>query len=78
MSDNVEHPDHYTTGPVEAIEAIKSALTPEEYRGYLRGQILRYIWRAPYKGNYSEDLQKAQQYLNWLCEELALQHEVYK
>lgn len=78
MNSSVSHPEHYNNGEVECIDAIRSALTTEEYRGYLRGQILRYIWRAPYKEAYIVDMEKAQQYINWLIEELALQHdEVY-
>ena len=32
--DNVNHPSHYTQGNIECIEAIKAALTPEEFRAH--------------------------------------------
>lgn len=67
MSDAVTHPSHYTAGSVEYIEAIEAALTPEQFKGYLRGNILKYLWRYPYKGK-SEDLEKAHWYLHQLIE----------
>lgn len=69
-SDPVNHPDHYTSGEVECIEAIKSALSPEEYRGYLRGTMMKYTWRAPHKGAYRQDLEKAAWYSARLAEEV--------
>jgi len=62
------HPAHYNQGKIECIEAIKSALTPEEYRGFLKGNILKYVWRERHKGGI-ESLQKAQVYLGWLLDE---------
>ena len=68
LIDNVNHPSHYNSGQgVECIEAIESQLTPEEYRGYLKGCIAKYIWREKYKGGI-ESLQKAQWYLTKLIE----------
>ena len=68
FKDNVNSPAHYNTGDVECIQAIQSALSPEEYRGYLRGNTLKYIWRCNYKGKKLEDLRKAQWYINRLSE----------
>ena len=59
--DLVNHPSHYTQGSIECIDAIESALTPEEYRGYLKGNILKYIWRQRYKGG-AESVEKAKWY----------------
>lgn len=64
-SDIVAHPPHYTQGSVECIEAIEAALGKEQFRGYLRGNILKYLWRYPIK-NGSEDLEKAHWYLHIL------------
>jgi hypothetical protein len=60
--DEVNHPPHYTAGPIEAIEAIAAALTPEEFRGYLKGNALKYLWRERHKGG-EESLRKAEWYL---------------
>ena len=65
MTDNVNHPEHYTSGGVECIDAIEAALTPEEFRGFLKGNVLKYTWRERLKAG-KESLQKAQWYLNKL------------
>ena len=62
-ADVVNHPPHYTQGGIEAIDAIQSALTPEEFRGYCKGNALKYIWREKHKGQ-DESLKKAIWYLN--------------
>ena len=56
--DSVDHPAHYTSGGVECIDAIKASLTPEEYRGYCKGNIIKYIWRERHKGQ-DESVAKA-------------------
>jgi hypothetical protein len=61
-------PDHYK-GEIECIDAIKSSMTKEQYLGYLKGNIQKYIWRYD-KKNGIEDLKKAQVYLGWLIKEL--------
>ena len=63
--DPVNHPDHYTNGSIECIDAIRSALTPEEFRGYLKGNIIKYVWRERLKGQ-NESLDKAGWYLTHL------------
>ena len=63
--DPVNHPDHYTNGSIECIDAIRSALTPEEFRGYLKGNIIKYVWRERIKGQ-NESLDKAGWYLTYL------------
>ena len=65
MTDSVNHPSHYTNGAIECIDAIESQLTPEEYRGYLKGNIAKYIWRERQKGG-TESLEKARWYLDRL------------
>lgn len=69
MTDNVNHPAHYTQGGIECIEAIKASMTPEAFRGYLKGNVEKYMWRFEQKGGL-ESLQKAQWYLNRLIEEI--------
>lgn len=63
--DNINHPAHYTQGTVECIDAIESSMTPEEFRGYLKGCLMKYIWRYQHKGGM-EDLKKARWYLDRL------------
>ena len=64
MSDNVNSPRHYATGDIECIDAIEAALTPEEFRGFCKGNALKYLWRCDRKGKPVEDREKAIWYLN--------------
>ena len=64
--DDVNSPAHYTEGAVECIVAIESALGPEGFRAYLRGQIVKYVWRGPHKGAECQDYRKAEWYLRRL------------
>ena len=58
--DDVNHPRHYQLAPgLEAIDIIKSSLTPEGYSGYLLGNLLKYRLRAGEKGDAAKDLAKA-------------------
>lgn len=66
--DQVNSPSHYTNGgTIECIDYIESFLSKEEYIGYLRGNVAKYTHRWRYKGQ-TEDLEKAQWYLNRLTE----------
>lgn len=62
-SDPVNHPAHYTAHP-SGVEPI--LITRHET--FLRGNVLKYVMRAPYKGRELEDLLKARTYLNWEVE----------
>lgn len=62
MTDNVNHPKHYTQGKIEVIDFILDQKMP-----YLESNILKYICRHRYK-NGLEDLKKAQWYINKLIE----------
>lgn len=66
MSDNVNNPVHYTQGNVECIDAIESALSPEEFRGYLRGNIIKYAWRLGRKDDPIQEIGKIGWYANRL------------
>jgi len=52
----------YNAGGIECIDAIQAALTPEEFRGFLKGNVIKYTWRERHKGG-EESLRKAQWYL---------------
>jgi hypothetical protein len=65
-NDPVNHPAHYTQGSVECIEAIESSLGSEGFKAFLRGQVIKYLWRAEHKGNPAEDHAKARWYLDRL------------
>lgn len=65
MPDMVNHPKHYTSGKIEVIKIMEDQLNPEEYRGYIKGQVIKYITRERHK-NGLEDLEKAYWYLGRL------------
>jgi len=68
--DMVNQPPHYTyAGKIECIEYIKDFLSKDEYEGFLRGNIAKYLHRFRYK-NGLEDVKKAQWYLSKLIENL--------
>ena len=56
--------DHYRQGDIECIDAIRAALTDEEWRGFCKGNVLKYTWREKHKGGDGSML-KAQDYLRW-------------
>lgn len=70
VNDPVNHPSHYTSGKVECIEGLEAAMSTAEFRGFLRGNAIKYLWRAGKKDDIVQDLKKAQWYLNRLVEAL--------
>jgi len=67
QEDAVTRPVHYRFGEVECIDAIRAQSTPEEYRGYLKNTVSKYLWRERHKGG-TESLRKAAWFLNKLIE----------
>ena len=67
MNDPVNSPTHYTNtdGVIECIEAIEASMSMEEFKGFLKGNVQKYIWRYAQK-NGAEDLKKAKWYLERL------------
>lgn len=65
MSDDVvKNPKHYKhPSGIEVIDITR-------YESFLRGNIIKYVLRAPYKGSELEDLKKAAQYLEWEIERI--------
>ena len=55
----VDHPAHYNSTKFEVIDII------EEFKlGFHLGNVIKYVLRAPLKGNIVEDLKKARWYLD--------------
>jgi len=61
------NPAHYKQGGIECIEAIKAALG-EGFPDYLRGNVMKYLWRYKEKGGV-DDLKKSAWYLDRLIKE---------
>lgn len=66
--DTVNHPDHYNQGNLECIEAIEASMEGPQFTGFLKGQVIKYLWRFEHKENPKEDLLKAHFYLNSLID----------
>jgi|TARA_R100001463_G_scaffold43719_1_gene91164 hypothetical protein len=71
MYDNVNAPPHYLHGKKETIDVINDCMTSDEFHGYLKGNILKYVSRYKFKGEPLEDLHKAQWYLERLVKEVS-------
>ena len=71
-TDMVNHPPHYNQGDIECIDAIEAA-TGLNFKFYLQGNVMKYLWRFNYKDESIKDLKKAQWYLERLIKEVTLE-----
>lgn len=73
MNDAVHHPQHYTLPglTIESVDVIRAVLTPEEFKGWCKGNALKYSLRAGRKDPTKEvqDLAKAGVFLSWITGE---------
>ena len=65
MTDTIFNPKHYMQGSHECIDEIEAMLSPEEFKGFLKGNVIKYRYRANLK-NGKEDLEKADNYAYYL------------
>lgn len=70
-TDDPINPSHYKDSPIECIDAIQASMDDRSFIGYLKGNVIKYIWRYE-KKNGVEDLEKARWYLNKLIEQLGV------
>jgi hypothetical protein len=68
MTDLVNKPPHYNAGGVECIKAIEASMSPGEFKGYLKGNAMKYLWRYNLKGSAVQDLEKCIWYVTRLKE----------
>ena len=68
MSDTKFDPKsrYYDAGGIEVQEIIKAKLTPEQYRGFCLGNIIKYSCRANFKGKFERDIEKVGFYQQFL------------
>jgi hypothetical protein len=74
--DQVNKPQHYTSGDIETIDAIEASMSPEGFADYLKGNTLKYLWRYKHKGKPEQDLRKARWYLDRLIKRVASASEL--
>ena len=60
-------PKHYKLPGlnIESIDVLRAALTPEEFKGFCKGNALKYLIRAGKKDDELQDLKKAGVYIGW-------------
>lgn len=61
--------DHYKTMPMQPWDVMQAVLTPEEFRGFLKGNVIKYAMRQGKKEG-TDDAAKAQHYAQKLAEVL--------
>jgi|TARA_R100000935_G_C2758456_1_gene132629 hypothetical protein len=66
--DLVNNPPHYKKG-IETIKIIRAKLTDQEYKGYLKGTIMKYNTRIGLKGSKQDEVDDAGK-LRWYAQEL--------
>jgi len=70
MSDSVNHPQHYTAGKVECIDALEAATVDlGGIEAVCTANAIKYLWRWK-KKNGVEDLKKARWYVEHLIKQL--------
>ncbi len=69
MSQENINPKHYRCGKIQVIKIIEDQLSSEEFKGFCKGLIIKYICRADHK-NGTEDYEKAEWYLKYLIKKL--------
>lgn len=69
MKEEINHPERYGGDTIyECIKVLEAWLPPEQYKGFLRGNALKYLCRVGKKDNSVQELKKAGWYLNKLIE----------
>ena len=64
VSDPVNHPAHYETGKFECIEVMKEVFGIEAVQNFCLLNAFKYIYRCNHKNNKTEDIKKANWYIN--------------
>ena len=69
VKSDIKDQDYYTRNGLKAKDIINDLLTfldLDSYESWIVGNALKYICRYPFKGNWNQDISKAQEYLEWL------------
>lgn len=53
---------YYDVGGIAVIDVIKAKLTPEQYQGYVLGNLIKYSLRLNHKGSAARDAEKIEVY----------------
>lgn len=66
--------NYYDFGGIEVLEIQRAKMTPEQFKGFMLGSVIKYVCRAQHKhaGDpeaEARDYEKAANYLTWLAED---------
>ena len=75
MSDNNNN-KHYKECLIEPFYLMTDLLTVEEFIGFLKGNLIKYAMRAPFKGESEKDIEKYKYYSSLLQYVLTLKNSV--
>ena len=64
QKDTVNHPAHYETGKFECIEVMKEVYGVESVKAFCLLNAFKYLYRCKRKDNKTEDIKKANWYIN--------------
>lgn len=76
LYDPVTRPAHYNHKGIECIDAIEASMSEIEFRGYLKGNAMKYLWRYTYKGRAAQDLRKGLWYFAKLADRVEAQEQM--
>lgn len=67
MTDPVKEPGHYARFSIQPLDFIRAVLSPEEFRGFVKGNVIAYVSRAGFKEGepLERDLEKSIFYLRF-------------
>ncbi len=70
--DMVNSPPHYKLNGlgIESVDVIRAVLTVEEFRGWCKGNAIKYLMRLGKKDKEIQDARKSIKFLEWLVKEL--------
>ena len=63
-------PSHYSRLVPQTIQRMQDVLTPEEFQGFCRGNIIKYAERMRYKDDPEKEATKIVDYSKWLLQSL--------
>lgn len=59
---------YYDAGGIETLAVIRAKLTPEQWEGYLLGNVIKYVCRLNHKDDPASNARKLALYAKWLRE----------
>ena len=65
---NAKDAMHYQVGRIQPIELMQDVMTPEQLKGFLRGNIIKYALRLGYKDDELEEAEKIKAYASMLVD----------